>query len=151
MLIKSAVEPILQNQKLCQKVTGFMTKLYSEVDDVCDTIQFSCKNCKNCCDFDASGLNLFASNLELAFFLINTKTIPTITANVCPFLSDSGCGVRDYRPLGCRTFFCMPPENYDQQNLYETNIAKIKAFIKTNNLPYNYSEWIKTLKEFSNE
>ncbi len=150
MLIKSAVQPILENASIREKVDQFFHDLYREVYGIVGGVQFTCKNCKNCCDFDASGLNLFATNLEFAWFIKNIKIIPKIIANRCPFLDvNVGCTVREFRPLGCRTFFCSPPENYDQQIVYESAIVKIKTFIENNHLPYSYQEWLRGLKEFS--
>jgi Fe-S-cluster containining protein len=151
MLIKSAIQPILENATLRREVADFMADLYRRVDTAADQVQFTCKNCKTCCDFDASGLNLFAGNLEFAYFLMNVKvkSIPTITANCCPFLDPAtGCTVREFRPLGCRTYFCTPPAGYDEQTLYENAIGEVKIFIQNRNLPYGYTEWLGGLKEF---
>jgi Fe-S-cluster containining protein len=150
MLIKPDIQIVLENAAMLEKVDRFFHDLYREVDAAADEVQFTCKNCKTCCDFDASGLNLFATNLEFAWFLANVKNIPPITANRCPFLNPGvGCTVRRFRPLGCRTYFCSPPKNYDQQIVYESAIAKIKTFIDQNRLPYAYQEWLRGLKEFS--
>jgi Fe-S-cluster containining protein len=128
-------------------ILNFMETLYRDVDDRIGQIQGTCRNCRRCCDFDLSGLNLFVTNLELDYFLFHVKTIPPIVANRCPFLDpDRGCTVRSFRPLGCRTYFCEPPVGYDQQLLYEDALKKIKCFIRENDLSYAYVEWLSALR-----
>jgi Fe-S-cluster containining protein len=78
--------------------------------------------------------------------------IPKPITGRCPFLDDAvGCTARDARPMGCRTYFCTPPTGYDQQILYEDAISKVKRFIRENDLPYFYVEWIQALKTIDNQ
>ncbi len=125
----------------------FMQTLYRGIDERIGQVQSACQNCRQCCDFAQSGLNLFVTNLELDFFRFHVKSIPQITAGRCPYLDpDCGCTVRAFRPLGCRTFFCKPPPGYDQQIIYEDALKKIKCFIRENDLSYAYVEWLDALR-----
>ncbi len=129
------------------ELSAFMDSLYREIDSRIGMVQGTCDNCKRCCDFALSGLNLFVTNVELACFLLHTDQIPEITGARCPFLDDrAGCSARAARPIGCRTFFCKPPAGYDQQILYEEALSAVKQFVRERDLPYFYVEWIRTLK-----
>lgn len=150
MLISPAIQPILESAELRASVSQLMESLYRELDSTADQVQPTCKSCKKCCDFAASGLNLFVSNLELAYFVMNVSPAEKMPAGRCPYLDENqGCTVREFRPIGCRTYFCTPPKNYDEQTLYENAIGQVKRFIESHWLAYGYVEWLKGLGEFT--
>lgn len=127
---------------------AFLRELYRGVDEEIGGHGPTCGNCRRCCDFAASGLNLFVTNVELAYFLAGVKRVPGPIAGRCPFLDEArGCTVREFRPLGCRTFFCKAPAGYDPQAIYEAALSRIKGFIRENDLPYSYREWLECLAE----
>lgn len=149
MLISPALQPILENPSLRESVSQLMAGIYHELDDSIGQVQSTCQSCKRCCDFAASGLNLFVSNLELAYFVMTVSPAETIPAGRCPYLdAQLGCRVREYRPIGCRTYFCRPPEGYDEQRLYEKALGQVKRFVEAHHLAYGYIEWLKGLSEF---
>lgn len=148
MLTSSAIHPILENVELRTQVSQFMPSLYHELDRSVQPMQQTCRNCKKCCDFASSGLNLFVTNLELAYFVINVPAVPKIITGRCPYLDENqGCTVREFRPIGCRTYFCAPPKEYSEQTLYENTLSRIKQFIENHRLAYSYTEWLKGLSE----
>jgi Fe-S-cluster containining protein len=148
MLIQT-LKPIFADKNLTLEMIDFMRSLYLRIDGQIGQVQTTCQNCRRCCDFALSGLNLYLTNLEMAFFITQVKTIPDSFTNRCPWLNDkSGCTVRHARPIGCRTFFCKPPAHYDQQVIYEDALSQVKGFLEKNNLPYSYTEWLKTLQEY---
>jgi Fe-S-cluster containining protein len=150
MLIAPAIQPILENAELRETVSQLMSSIYRELDATIGQVQSTCRSCKNCCDFAKSGLNLFVSNLELAYFVMNVPPASKIPSGRCPYLDENqGCIVREFRPIGCRTYFCTPPKNYDEQTLYENAIGQVKRFIESHRLAYGYIEWLKGLSEFT--
>jgi Fe-S-cluster containining protein len=149
MLISPAIQPILESPSVRESVSQLMASIYRELDTSIGQVQSTCQSCKKCCDFAKSGLNLFVSNLELAYFVMNVPPAEEIPAGRCPYLDENlGCRVREFRPIGCRTYFCRPPEGYDEQMLYEKAIGQVKRFIETQRLAYGYIEWLKGLSEF---
>jgi Fe-S-cluster containining protein len=129
----------------------FLHELYQRVDAQISAFGPTCGNCRRCCDFSGGGLNLFVTNLELAYFVARIKTVPKATGGRCPFLDDrTGCTARGARPLGCRTYFCKVPEGYDPQAIYEDALNRIKTFLRENHLPYLYQEWLKSLAQVDN-
>jgi len=146
MLIRNAVQPLLLEPRLTAEIAAFMQSLYDSVDRQVSPAQPACRNCTSCCDFARSGLDLFVTNLEAAYFVQNVRPIPPVPDRRCPFLIPNGCSVRPVRPLGCRIYFCRPPAHYDQQLLYEETQAALKQFLNQHKLPYYYAEWIQTLR-----
>lgn len=125
----------------------FIRLLYEDVDEKIAQGNHKCTNCKKCCDFTISGLSLFVTNLEFEYFRLNADEIRVPQADRCPYLDEeSGCSVREIRPLGCRTFFCNPSDDSSLSEIYEDALARIKSFVMQNNLPYSYKLWIEILK-----
>jgi Fe-S-cluster containining protein len=150
MLIAPAIQPILENPSVRESVSQLMASIYRDLDASIGQVQSTCQSCKKCCDFAKSGLNLFVTNLELAYFVMNVPPVNEISAGRCPYLdANLGCSVREFRPIGCRTYFCTPPQGYDEQALYENAIGQVKRFIETHPLAYGYIEWLKGLGEFT--
>ncbi|MFA5864990.1 MAG: hypothetical protein WC975_09925 [Phycisphaerae bacterium] len=150
MLIQT-LKPIFDDKNLTLKMIDFMRSLYRQIDDQIGQVQNTCQNCRRCCDFALSGLNLYLTNLEMAFFITQVNTVPDSVTEQCPWLDDqSGCTIRHARPIGCRTYFCKPPANYDQQTIYEDALRQVKSFLGKNELPYAYVEWLKALREYKN-
>ncbi len=132
------------------KISEFFRSLYHRLDEKIGQTQGNCGNCRRCCDFGVSGLSLFATNFELTYLLIHVDQVPAIVAARCPWLDDRiGCTIRELRPIGCRTYFCRPPEGYDAQSLYESALAELKCFIRKHHLPYFYAEWLKSLAPYA--
>lgn len=121
--------------------------MYDEVDRKIAKGGYSCSNCKECCNFEISGLSLFVTNIEFEYFRMNTDKIRIPEGNICPYLDkEDGCSVRNIRPLGCRTFFCNPSDEIELSEIYEEALAKIKAFVEKNHLEYSYNLWLNDLK-----
>ncbi len=146
--IRENIDILTKEQGISSKIDVYMNKLYRRIDDELACFDNKCENCKRCCNFEISKLDLFVSNIEFAYFIIHISDIRKPTNNICPYLTDSGCAVREFRPIGCRTYFCKPANSYSQSNIYERSLNDIKEFVRTNNLSYIYYPWLRFLDSY---
>ncbi len=148
MLIET-VKPIIQDATKQMRICEYVRKLYREIDERISSGDNVCENCKQCCNFEISGLDLFVSNIEFVYFLANVGQIKRSSGNICPYLDgQKGCMVREFRPIGCRTYFCKPAEGYSAGEIYEWGLNKIKSFVRENELPYGYYRWMEVLRSY---
>ena len=66
----------------------------------------------------------------------------------CPFQVRNLCGVHDFKPLGCRVFFCDRSAETWQQELSERLLRDIRALHDRFALEYRYGEWRQMLGMF---
>jgi hypothetical protein len=126
----------------------FIVELYLRLDRTVSDLGCTCSNCKACCDFGRAGHRLFVTNLELEYFVAKVPEVKRPCGSVCPYLDPStGCTVRQIRPVGCRTFFCKPPEGYDPHSVTEQALREIKSFVDREKTPYQYCEWLGALDQ----
>ena len=106
----------------------------------------------NCCRFEAFGHRLMVVGLEAAWTASQAEvprlSLPQIEharrEGRCPFLDAREgrlCGIRDARPMPCRTFFCDRAATAWQQELHESCLAELKALHDRFGVPYRYLEW----------
>ena len=114
----------------------------------------------NCCRFESFGHRLMVVGLEVAWTLAQDATprvsLPQIEAarreGRCPFLDPREgrlCGIRDARPMPCRTFFCDRAATAWQQELHGACLAELKALHDRFGVPYRYLEWREALAMFA--
>lgn len=121
--------------------------LYLDVDRQTAAVSCECRNCKTCCDFQRAGHRLYVTGLELAHFAAKVGRVLIPSGGACPYLdAESGCTVRQIRPLGCRTYFCREPQGYDAAAVTERQLGRIKRFCDREGLPYVYVEWLEGLR-----
>ena len=58
--------------------------------------------------------------------------------DICPFLKDGLCGVREDRFLGCRSYFCDPAFAQDQPVVHEKYLARMRALADELGIPWQY-------------
>ena len=94
---------------------------------------FRCEACGRCCDFARNDYRLYASRLESDLVLRNTGRQPELVDGRCCFQDASGrCTIHEWRPLGCRTFFCTtaavnaPEHRHVFESVYENALRQIR-------------------------
>lgn len=115
-----------------------------------------CDASGRCCRFGEWGHLLYVTGLEAAWCLRGSGRTPT-AADVraatarddCPFLEAGRCGVHDFRPVGCRAYFCDPVAAGWQEELSERMIARLRALHEEHVIPYRYGEWRAMLAHFA--
>lgn len=131
--------------------------VYERIDHHLAGANPDCKNCGNCCDFITYGHRLYVTTLEMLYLIhgmnSTNQTRPLTRFDAlkpqCPWQKKSGCTIRDYRPAGCRIFYC--DLNTDFQNdLTEQVLASLRDLHKQFNAVYYYTDlltWLKMMKK----
>ena len=123
-------------------------EIYKKLDAELASINPGCNACGTCCHFDEFGHVLYASTIETDFILENVE-VPSfdLDKNVCPFLIDDQCTIREHRALGCRVFFCDPQHKETLQGIYEKYYTIIKDLAIDSDVEWHYAPIMKLLKE----
>ena len=108
--------------------------IYQHLEKELTQLNPGCDRCGTCCNFDTFEHVLYASSIEVNFITRNLE-IPdfNVADNICPFLKDNQCSIRDFRTLGCRIFYC---DHNFKEMLYEM-YEKYYHMIKDLSLKYN--------------
>jgi Fe-S-cluster containining protein len=104
-----------------------LQKIYNDLAEELEKNNFKCKACGKCCDFEAFDHMLYASELEVDFFIekIKEKEITPLQKKEgrCPFHDGEKCHSHQMRALGCRVFFCC---SKDSDLLTEKDALKLE-------------------------
>ncbi len=124
-----------------------IVEIYKELEAELVSINPGCNACGACCHFDEFNHILYASTIETNYIQENVN-VPYFDTdqNVCPFLANNQCTIREYRTLGCRVFFCNPDYKETLQDIYEKYYTMIKDLALKNQTEWNYAPMIKLLK-----
>lgn len=129
-----------------------LEKIYADHDKAVVVSQAVCNQRGVCCDFKHMDHLLYASSLEIAYFLNYsdwladaTGTPKPVKHDECPWFVGGQCEARKGRVLGCRSFFCM--SETISSDLYEAHYQRIKELHRKYNLDYLYVPVFKYLQE----
>lgn len=106
--------------------------VYARVDESLRAVSGRCRVCGRCCRFEPGGVVLFASALELACLVsmagppAAALTDPDCAGWVCPYQAGDVCGVRRFRLLGCRTYFCDADARAAGEQVYADALAELR-------------------------
>jgi Fe-S-cluster containining protein len=126
--------------------------LYGDLDAEIASARPTCRTCGTCCDFKRGGYVLYASHIETAYFADNVD-FGTVEArpDVCPFLESGSqdsrviCTAHDFRPLGCRTFFCDANFRERHMELYEKYRKLIASLSDGHGCKWDYGPFFEKL------
>lgn len=121
-------------------------ELYAEVDREIDPHQHLCKMRGICCDFPKAPHTLFASELEVRFALELAPPDWQPQGELCPFWREGLCTAREFRPLGCRTYFCDPSWAEQGDEVYERFHRRLQTLAAAVGVPYRYEPWVSRLQ-----
>ena len=124
-----------------------IVEIYKKLEAELVSINPGCNSCGTCCHFDKFDHILYASTIETNYILENVE-VPSFDPdnNVCPFLANNQCTIREYRALGCRVFFCNPDYKETLQDIYEKYYTMIKDVAVKNQTEWQYAPMMKLLK-----
>jgi len=129
-----------------------IAELYHFIDRNIESANPNCENCGRCCDFEKYGHRLYVTTLEMLYFirgLHKEKISPTrFVKGCCPYQDNTGCRAREYRPSGCRIYYCrdLPPEM--QSELTEQVHHSLRRLHEDFGLPYYYTNLLEWLEKF---
>ncbi len=123
-------------------------EIYKKLEAELASINPGCNSCGTCCHFDEFNHVLYASTIETNYIRENVE-VPHFDSNknVCPFLVNNECSIREHRALGCRVFFCNPQYKETLQEIYEKYYTMIKDLAIENEVEWHYAPMMKLLKE----
>lgn len=129
---------------------GFLAELRDLLHRADADAQGVCLGGGACCRFDMASHRLYVSAGELALLLAAPPADPSRTQRRrCPWQQGPRCIARDFRPLGCRTFFCRPHVTNGQNESYEKNHSLIRRLHQRHCLPYAYAELMAAITQLS--
>jgi Fe-S-cluster containining protein len=123
-------------------------EIYDKLDLELSKINPGCNACGICCHFNTYGHVLYTSNIEVNYILENVNVPPhDPNQNICPFLKDNVCTIRDFRMLGCRVFFCNPHYRVITQEvyIYSKYYNMMKEVARKNQIEWHYAPMMKLL------
>jgi hypothetical protein len=116
--------------------------IYEDLDRELAILRPLCRRSGRCCRFKEFGHQLWTTAVELDY-LVEREGLPaqnSAAGELCPYLKDGLCGVRDHRMLGCRIYFCDAGYADAMGPLYEKYHARIKELHQRHGLAYDYGE-----------
>lgn len=120
--------------------------IYQQLEKELTSLDPGCNRCGTCCDFTAFDHVLYASNIEVTYIKQHVK-VPdfTISDNICPFLKNNQCSIRDYRTLGCRVFYCNPSYKELSYEIYEKYYRMIRELSVKYTIQWEYLPFLAQL------
>jgi len=132
--------------------------LYADLDAELAALAPRCELSGRCCDFERSGLTLFATDLELSHLLRAAPPPPgpAVAAaadaagggepRLCPWWRGGLCHAREGRPLGCRVYFCDPSRAAALEEISMRYHARLKRLHDGTGgggaVPYRYAPFV---------
>src|SRR3972149_3572381 len=146
--MKSVLANMTTREVLQENLYSELSLLYQHLEKELTQLNPGCNMCGTCCNFSAFDHILYASSIEVGYITQHVK-VPdfTITDNVCPFLKDNQCSIRDFRTLGCRIFYCNPHYKENMYTLYEKYYFMIKELLKKFDCQLKYLPFLSQLNE----
>lgn len=146
LMLRQAVERAASIPELATRVQ----QLYNEIQQQVNLQSPRCDRSGRCCRFEQYGHRLFVTTVELAVFYNHVKNghvpTPDVIAEGCPYQINRLCTVHEYRPFGCRIFFCDPSVSEWQQEQYEHFHLQLRQMHTDLDIPYRYVEWRQALR-----
>ncbi|MCD4825221.1 MAG: YkgJ family cysteine cluster protein [Phycisphaerae bacterium] len=99
----------------------------------------ACRGCGICCDFAKMDHRLYVSTGELAL-LTRAGESATPAELRCPYQAGANCTAREFRPLGCRMFFCDANLTDTHEAIYEKFHGEIRLLHHRFDIEYFYVE-----------
>ncbi|HDY66100.1 MAG TPA: hypothetical protein ENH84_07720 [Phycisphaerae bacterium] len=118
---------------------GELREILTDADDAVGTYGPICRECGKCCDFAKKDHRLFVSTGELALLTIITPPCAPSPLH-CPYQLALTCTARQFRPLGCRIYYCKRAANALFNDIYERFHRRILSAHPRCGVPYYYTE-----------
>ena len=126
----------------------FLEKMYSDLDEDLQKLENPCTACGNCCNFKLAEHRLYISSLEFEWLNEKYKSDKDIADDICPFMREQKCTVRDRRMIGCRTYFRLHTQKNKEsaEGLYEKYLNLLKEKYQQKKISWQYMDFMGYLK-----
>ena len=133
--------------------------IYQHIDRRLHAAAAECLNCQQCCNFAAYDHRLYATTLEMLYFVrhLPTNNSPTVYPPIilpikdsCPYQNVKGCLMYQARTAGCRIFYCRKLDANFQNHLTEIVLLSLKKLHRQFHAVYLYAEfehWLNILNK----
>lgn len=140
---------MVDNSRLLKKVAEIYNQLDLQIDSNTD-LAGTCRVCGKCCDFKEFDHRLFVTPPELMYLAANLagKKQKLMTTSRCPYNTDAGCTVYEYRFASCRIFCCKGDADF-QSKLSESALEKFKSLCTEFQIPCRYTDLAAALNNFA--
>jgi hypothetical protein len=95
--------------------------LYTKLGEELEPVRRHCDGRGICCRFSKCGHMLYLTDIEAAEMArsgVEPSAAQSAEGN-CPYLRGSMCGIRDFRAIGCRLYYCDKTYHEDRNALCE--------------------------------
>ncbi|MBN1435851.1 MAG: YkgJ family cysteine cluster protein [Sedimentisphaerales bacterium] len=162
--IWQAVDHCIQTNLRNSDCIDAMTEVYRMIDQQIQAVNPNCENCGKCCNFRQYDHRLYVTTLEMLYFVHglnspqNNGSIPAPDSDqfinacdneICPYQNRQGCIARDYRPVGCRIFYCNDLPAEFQNELTEQAIRCLRDLHDQLNIIYSYADLLDWLNHLT--
>ncbi|MBN1844769.1 MAG: YkgJ family cysteine cluster protein [Sedimentisphaerales bacterium] len=150
-----------------------LQELYEIIDARTAAARYECRSCGRCCDFASYGHRLYVTTLEMMYLYHGLTRIdhglsgspapaagqtgisrsnsrpplPAAKKGRCPSQQDQICRARQFRPAGCRIFFCRTPNPQFQAELSEYAHKQLRRLHEQLRIVYWYADlgtWVES-------
>lgn len=127
---------------LSPELRNELESIYRDVETELTQSGVTCWLSGQCCDFERSDHQLFASSVEVAYVQEKHGDAIEATAPLCPFWKAGRCTERERRPLGCRTYFCDDRHHDDLLALYERYYQRLRRAAVLEGFEWKYAPFV---------
>jgi len=134
------------NQRDARRLERKVSRIYRRVDRVVSQMGPECGACGNCCYFDKDFV-LYASSPEVWYLLRKAEAPSALVPGRCPYHGPPLCRVWEYRPLGCRTYFCDRARRVELEDIHNKALQILKRASAEEGLGWRYAPMLELLEE----
>ena len=150
--IEQAARQWISANRRNKECLAAVAQLYKTIDNHLAAVNPTCDNCGACCDFAAYNHRLYVTTLEMLYLWHGADKASDSRRKIkkiegkCPYQRKEGCTTRDYRPAGCRIFFCRDLDRHLQNELTENVLKRLKTMHQQFAAVYYYANLLDWLK-----
>jgi hypothetical protein len=122
------------------EVAERLEAIYAAADAAVAAAGPRCDASGRCCRFREYGHTLFVSQIEADYLLQHAPHFDgPVTDAACPYQVENLCTAREWRPLGCRVYFCDPSYQETGGEISERGVRALKALADEFDLGWKYA------------
>jgi len=130
----------------CEAAFGELAELYDRLAEDLEPLAGECRRCGRCCRF-VDGFALYTTLLERKYMLRAAGELAPVKSppKACPFLSGIECTAREFRALGCRTYYCDSANAERRRKIHEKYVREIASISERHGIERDYAALLERL------